>query len=173
MIRRVAAALIATAMLTSCQLLTDLDQDTSPGLPRAFGARMTDGILHIWTGPQCPKQDRLSFLFDRNNATYLVLASELPEGADIEYLTLGHNPGWRIITPLPQGFDWKTKNELTLMGESTDIPTVVRESTAHPNDTYWFQDIGWLNLAEVAALNGKKFLTLCSPDPRDPTPTLK
>jgi hypothetical protein len=48
---------------------------------------------------------------------------------------------------------------------STDLAEVIKGSRQHPADTYWFQDVGWLNPADVAAKDGKTFLATCTPDP--------
>ncbi|MUM20561.1 hypothetical protein FZI91_02430 [Mycobacterium sp. CBMA271] len=50
-------------------------------------------------------------------------------------------------------------------GSSTDTAEFIDESPQHPDDTYWFQDVGWLNPSEVAAKDGKDFLATCTPDP--------
>jgi hypothetical protein len=50
-------------------------------------------------------------------------------------------------------------------GSHTNLATVIGESGQHPEDTYWFQDVGWLNPAQVAAQDGKTFLATCTADP--------
>jgi hypothetical protein len=50
-------------------------------------------------------------------------------------------------------------------GTSVDLAEVLRGSAQHPDGTYWFQDVGWLDQAAVADKNGKTFLATCTPEP--------
>lgn len=91
---------------------------------------------------------------------------------DVEFLTLGGPyPGLTVDEALPKGFDWRKYQSLRLIlhpgqwGPSTDLAPVINESAQHPDNTYWFQGVGWLNPADVAAKDGKTFLAVCTPDP--------
>ena len=176
MIRRTVALILSAVALASCGLFSDLEQDFSPSLPQAYGARMTDGELRVWTGSRCTEIKQLAFFFHPHGVELLLTSNNFirttnkEAGTDVEYLTLGPNPGWTITEPLPAGFDWKTAKSFRLAGagvgeKAVDIATIVEESALHPIDTYWFQGIGWLSPADVAAKDGKTFLAACTPDP--------
>ncbi|MEB3035015.1 hypothetical protein [[Mycobacterium] nativiensis] len=145
----------------------------APSLRPAFGARVTDGKLQIWTGSPCAGT-RFTLAFEPSRFE-LQLTSGVEGGAAVEYLTLGgpYPPGLAISKPLPEGFDWRSQDSmrisiyggLTFWGSTTDLAEVVHGSGQHPVDTYWFQDVGWLNPAEVAAQDGKTFLATCTADP--------
>ncbi|MEV6358917.1 hypothetical protein [Nocardia asteroides] len=171
MMRHTAVLVAATAVLTSCGIFGKDQVDLRPGLPDAFGARITDGELRIWTGSRCVGAERAVVAFEPSHAA-LILVPESGTGTDIEYLTLGSNTGWKISEPLPPGFEWRKENKLYLTqidagsGVAADIETIVRESAEHPADTYWFQGVGWLDVDDVAAKDGKTFRSFCSPHPR-------
>lgn len=116
----------------------------------------------------------LTFNPDQDDRADLVLTSPTPEGAQLEHLTLGGPyPGLEVSEPLPDGFDWHRARSLRMVisasrdgwGSTSDLTQVVAGSTEHVADTYWFQDIGWLTPAEVAAEDGKTFLATCTPAP--------
>ncbi|OHU58570.1 hypothetical protein BKG83_00770 [Mycobacteroides chelonae] len=148
----------------------------APSLRPAFGARVTDGQLRIWTGSPCANTVRVSVYFEPSRAE-LVLTSNAKTGTDLEYITIGGQyPGLSIKESLPMGFDWRDETRASLSvggatersngwGSSTDIAEFINESAQHSLDTYWFQDVGWLNPAEVAAKDGRDFLATCTPDP--------
>lgn len=179
MTRRLSAIFtLVVALLAACR--TDHGWDPSapfaPSLRPAFGARVTDGQLRIWTGSPCVGT-RFALTFDPSREE-LVLTSSAEKGAQVEYLTLGgpYPPDLLISRPLPKGFDWRTQESMRISiyggahsyggwGSTTDLAEVIRGSARHPADTYWFQDVGWLNPAEVAAQDGKTFLATCTPDP--------
>lgn len=148
----------------------------APSLRPAFGARVTDGQLRIWTGSPCVGT-RFAFAFEPSRAE-LVLTSAVEKGAEVEYLPLGgpYPSGLVMSQSLPEGFDWRGQESMRISiyggaysyggwGSTTDIAEVIQGSGQHPADTYWFQDVGWLNPAEVAAQDGKTFLATCSRDP--------
>ncbi|MCV7284326.1 hypothetical protein H7J87_03190 [Mycolicibacterium wolinskyi] len=148
----------------------------APSLQPAFGARVTDGQLRIWTGSPCTGVTRLALTFnpDQADRADLVLTSPTNEGAHVEHLTLGGPyPGLEISEPLPDGFDWRSARSLRMVisasrdgwGSTSDLTQVVTGSTQHGTDAYWFQDIGWLTAADVAAQDGKTFLATCTSDP--------
>jgi hypothetical protein len=104
----------------------------------------------------------------------LVLTSQ--RGADVERLTLGGDyPVVQIAQPLPDGFDRHTEDSLRIsaygvpcgggLGSSTELAEVIDGSEQHSVDTYWFQGVEWLDPDDVAARDGKTFLTTCTPDP--------
>lgn len=148
----------------------------APSLRPAFGARVTDGQLRIWTGSPCAgTQFTLAFEPSRSE---LLLKSSVEQGVEVEYLTLGgpYPPGLVIAKSLPESFDWRSQESMRISiyggaysyggwGSTTDLAAVIRGSDQHPADTYWFQDVGWLNPADVAAQDGKTFLATCSRDP--------
>lgn len=170
MIRRAAVLVAIAAVLTSCGIFGKDQVDLQPGLPDAFGARITDGELRIWTGSRCMGAERAVVAFEPSHSA-LILVPASGARTDIEYLTVGPNPGWEIAKPLPTGFEWRNERKLYLTqidtgsGVAADIETIVRDSAAHPADTYWFQGVGWLNPADVAARDGKTFRSFCSPHP--------
>lgn len=143
-----------------------------------FGARITDGALHIWTGSPCRGTTEVYLVFEmgKPNAPALKLASTATEpGVMFEYLTIGGPyPGFDIDRALPANFDWRTAETLylsvsgppTTWNASTSLAEVVAGSEKHPADTYWFEGVGWLAPAEVASLDGTKFIAVCSPDPK-------
>ncbi len=176
MIRRLGVLIVAATAIASCGLFNDLEQDFSPSLPQAYGARMTEGELHVWTGSRCTDTKKVVFSFDPQGIRFIlesdnfIRTTNKKVGTDVEYMTLGPNPGWTVIQPLPPGFDWRTAKSFRFLGaglgeEAVDIATIVEESAQHPPDTYWFQGIGWLSPADVAAKDGKTFLAACTPDP--------
>lgn len=112
--------------------------------------------------------------FERSRAE-LVLTASSAQGVAFERVPVdGPYPlGLDVSGPLPNGFDWRSQQAMRLSiasdsdgwGRSTHLAPVIRESGQHPADTYWFQDIGWLDPAEVAAQDGRTFLATCT-DPR-------
>lgn len=150
----------------------------APSLRPAFGVRVTDGNLQFWLGTSCSAVTNVLFTFDpyKGDEARLELAPAPGFAPDIDRLTLG-GPyrGLTVSTPLPAGFDWRSANEVMLgvhtlgedgWGSTSQLSEVVKGSAEHTADFYWFQDVGWLNPAEVAAQNGKTFLTTCTPDPQ-------
>ncbi|MEB3035013.1 hypothetical protein [[Mycobacterium] nativiensis] len=105
----------------------------------------------------------------------LVLTASAAEPVTFERVTVGgpYPHGLDVSGPLPDGFDWRSQQSMRISvasdsdgwGTSTDLAPVIRDSGQHPVDTYWFQDVGWLDPAEVAAQDGKTFLATCT-DPR-------
>lgn len=144
----------------------------APSLPPAFGARVTDGKLQIWTGSRCAGVTRIALYFGPSKAE-LILTSQ--DGVDVDHLTLGgpYPVGMTISQALPVGFEWRNEKSMDFSsyggtsrwGTTTDLVDVIEGSGQHPIDTYWFQDVGWLNSAEVAAQDGKTFLATCTSDP--------
>jgi hypothetical protein len=167
------AALIALLAVCGC------DDDRAPWAPSlqpAFGARATDGQLRIWTGSRCFGVTRLALAFDpdQTDRADLVLTSLDRGGADVERLVLGGPyPGLEVSKPLPEGFDWRGAKSVRITisggsqgwGSSSTLAEVVRGSAEHADDTYWFQGVGWLDPAEVAAQDTKTFLATCTHDP--------
>ena len=177
MSRRAAAVLLAfVTVLALCDC--DPFNRSSPltaSLPLTFGARVTDGELRIWTGTPCAGVTRFALTFGEAGAPELVLTSALKWGVEVDRITLGgpYPAGLQVATPLPVGFDWRTARSVrlslnaTFMGGGTEtaLADVVDGSAQHPDDSYFFTGFGWLDAADVAARDGKKFLTPCTPDP--------
>lgn len=141
-------------------------------LPLAFGARDTDGDLRLWTGAPCSGATRVTVRFSADAKLVLEPADGTP--AQIEHLDLrGPYPGWRVEQALPANFDWRTAEQVDLWIDGGDgqgskralVADIIDGSGRHPGDTFWFQDVGWLNPGQVADLDGKIFLTVCTPDP--------
>ena len=190
MIRRVPAAIIALILVTGLCGCPTRQAVFGPDLPVVFGIRSAEGRLQVWTGSPCVGTTTVNFRFD--NAARLTLetpgqalirtpppgklADYLPPdpGVQVEYLTLGEtHPGFRVQQPLPAGFDWHTAESMQIRldgppiswGSRTTMDEVRRDSADQPADTYWFNGFGWLTPDDVAARDGKDFLTLCHPDP--------
>jgi hypothetical protein len=168
-----AALAVAAVLVTGCGPTRWSPAPQAPSLPPAFGARDVDGQLALSTGSKCLGVTELSLMFDYGSK--LVLRSTDPRGVDVDRLTLGGPyPGMQIAQELPAGFDWRSADLLMLsvtartgaFAATSELPPVVKDSAAHPADTYYFQRIGWLNAADVAAQDGKTFLATCTPDPK-------
>lgn len=183
---------VLIALLTVCACDPLGKQWYKPAsLSPAFGARVTDGKLHIWTGSPCLDTTEVYLVFDMGKPSAPALKLTTPgassqtnsnpatvniePGVDFEYLTIGGPyPGFDIDRALPTNFDWRTAQTLylsvsgppTTWNVSTSLAEVVAGSDKHPADTYWFEGVGWLGPAEVASLDGKKFIAVCSPDPK-------
>ena len=163
------------SLLTVCTA----DPATAPSLPSAFGARVTDGTLRIWTGSPCTSAYGVTLIFTPNDpgAAGIPIAMYAPDGStvDLERLTFGDPlaSGLEPTTRPPDDFDWRAMQSLTLYihrpeihrEATTQLRAVIDESARHPEDTYWFDGIGWLDPAEVADQDGKTFLGPCTPDP--------
>lgn len=144
----------------------------APSLPPAFGVRVGEGQLQVWTGSPCVGITRVAFYFTPSRAE-LVLTST--EGVNLDHLSLGgpYPPGLTVSQPLPPDFQWRNEKTLDLFtsggasrwGTSVDLAAVIEGSERHPDDTYWFRHVGWLNPAEVAEQDGKTFLGICTADP--------
>lgn len=179
MIRRAGALLaLVVVLLAGCRTEQGWHPSApfAPSLRPAFGVRVVDGQLRVWTGSLCVGT-RFAFAFEPSRAE-LVLTSVDVKGAKVEYLTIGgpYPHGVVTSTSLPEGFDWRSQESMSISiyggsesyggwGSSTDLAEVMQRSGQHPGDTYWFQDVGWLNPAEVAAQDGKTFLATCTRDP--------
>lgn len=171
MIARAIAITLAVLAISGCQILGKNPQ--APSLPPVFGARITDGQLHFWTGTPCTQVSRVAIAFSPGGAQ-LVLKPPANEWAQLEFLTLdGPNPGLNVAQSLPGGFDWHTAKTVDLWmtaqegagSTPTNIADIIAGSPEHPDDTYYFQGFGWLNPAQISAMNRKQLLTICTPDP--------
>lgn len=165
----VAAALVLA--LAGCHIFGKNPQ--APSLPPVFGARVTNGHLHFWTGSPCTKVSRVAIAFSPG-ITQLVLKPPPAEWAHFEFLSLdGPNPGLDVAEPLPAGFDWRTSETVDLWmtaGEGsgstpTSVADVIDGSAKHPDDTYYFEGFGWLGPTQISEMNRKQLLTTCTPDP--------
>ncbi|SHV80113.1 Uncharacterised protein [Mycobacteroides abscessus subsp. abscessus] len=184
MIRRIHCLGVAFVTLLA---LCGCDPLGKPSLPVQFGVRVTDGQLRVWTGSPCRGTTAVDVTFNTDGRVKAELKLEVPPlpaavgsrkappnpGVEVEYLTVGGPyPGFDVVTPLPAGFDWRTADTVSVFPQSprsfgavSKLGEAITESDRHPPDTYWFEGIGWLNPAEVAARDGTKFLALCSRDP--------
>lgn len=178
MVRR---AVSATALIASLVALTGCDGDRrdwstaqfAPSLEPSWGVRETDGRLQIWTGSPCVGITQIS-LSHNMGGPKLVLKPIRPEGAAVEYLTLGGPyPGLAVAESWPDGLDWRSADQLVLQvdgkdvhfGSTTQVSDITAGSPGHPQDTYWFDGVGWMSPADVAAQDGKTFTAVCTPDP--------
>lgn len=176
------AIILAAFVVSACDRLTR-DPDV-PSLPAVFGALVTDGQLRIWTGSPCwagapcPVTNGVTLVFkpddSRPDVVELTLEAPADSTVDFERLTLGSpTPGLQVLEALPAGFDWRSQASLMLevhttgthRVSTTDLAAVVAGSAEHPDDTYCFQGVGWLDPAAVADQNGTTFLATCTPDP--------
>ncbi len=168
---RVCVVAVLVSLATGCNPLG------RPSLEPAFGARITDGDLQIWTGSPCHDVTELGLVFDpygEDRAEWKLGATD-PAGADVEYFTFGDPvPGFTVSEDVPAGFDWRDVKDVRISvtgvstggwGTTSQLADFVSESAEHPDDTYWFQSVGWLNPDEVAAQDGKTFLATCTPAP--------
>jgi len=170
-IGRVIALALMVLGVSGCNLFGPDPRAAS--LPPVFGARLTDGQLRLWTGTPCAEVSRVTIYFSPGGAE-LVLEPPAGRWADVEYLALdGPYPQLNVAAPLPAGFDWRTAEQVDLWLDSpkgvgstpTNLAEIVEGSDRHPDDTYYFQGIGWLNSGQVAERNGTSLLTVCTPDP--------
>jgi hypothetical protein len=175
MIQRVLATLSVLAVVA---VLVACDPLGRPSLESAFGARVLDGKLYIWTGAPCHDVVEFGLTFDDNkqdSRAELLMNAPNDVGVDLEHFTLGDQvPGLKLTKPLPPNFDWRKAESVRITvhgkvtggwGTTTELAEVIKGSPEHPDDTYLFQGIGWLNPEEVAKQDGKTFLTTCTPDP--------
>ena len=176
--RRVLALVLATVTLGAG--ITGCREDDAwppergaPSLRPAFGARVTDGQLLIWTGSRCDGVTKVNLEFTPS-LERLVLAPPPGQTATVEHLVVGGpSPGLHATQALPVDFDWHGAESMRFWiighpggpGSSADLAEVTNGSAEHDDDTYWFQDVGWLNPAQVAEKDGKTFLTTCAEEP--------
>jgi hypothetical protein len=156
----------------------DPDAQFAPSLRPAIGVRVTDGDLRLWTGTPCRRVTRVTLTFDAGTGESgrWELASRKGRGVLLEKLSLdGPNRGFRVVEPLPDGYDWGDAAEVSFVadaadqpwGTDTDLDVVRDESAEHAEDVYYFDHVGWLDEAAVTERNGTDFLTPCTPDPAD------
>ena len=98
-------------------------------------------------------------------------------GVEVDYFTLGRPvPGLEVTGPLPLDFDWRNAESARISvrgsgetggwGSTTQLAEVIKGSAEHPDDTYWFHGVGWLNPAQVTEQDGKTFLATCTDSPQ-------
>lgn len=171
-------AQIAEENRASLLTLCTPDPATEPSLPPAFGARITGGMLRISTGTPCTGTNGVTLAFESGGATPHEVTTSwfAPAGSpvDVNRFTVGEPlTGMQVKTALPDGFDWRTMQSLTLRMHrpelnreaTTPLREVIDGSPGHPEDTYYFQGVGWLNPDQVAEQAGTTFLGPCTPDP--------
>lgn len=171
MIRRSVASVLTVAVVSGCQLIGPDPETTS--LPPVFGARMSDGRLQLSTGTPCREVSRVVVLFTPD-AGRLTLQPVGSGTADVDHLTVGGPYGGLEVTEqLPDGFDWRTAEQVTLIvtapegsgSTPTNIAEIVDGSSEHPENTFYFQGVGWLDPEQVAEQNRRSLLTICTTDP--------
>jgi hypothetical protein len=153
----------------------DPDAQFAPSLRPAFGARVDDGRLRFTTGSPCRGVTRLRIVFDpgSSRSTEAVLTAPAPGVVLEEFDPTGAVEGFAVEQALPDGFDWTAAEEATFglegvqqsWGAWVELDQVRAGSDEHPEDTFWFQDVGWLDPAAVAERDGVDFLTTCTADP--------
>jgi hypothetical protein len=173
LITYVSALVAVVALVSACDPLG------RPSLNPAFGAREVNGQLAIWTGSTCHDVVGLELTFDpmdQAKRAQVVMSAPSGPGVDVDRFTLGQPvPGLPVTQPLPLGFDWRTAESVRIgvtgsgekggWGSTTQLADVIKDSSAHPDDTYYFQDVGWLNPAQVAEQDAKTFLATCTDSP--------
>ena len=177
------AILVTTMSMTGCESFHGKSPFETSVPSGKFGLRVTDGQLRVWTGSPCSGTTQVDVDFGSPGAQlHLNTPSDdagVTPGVEFEYLTVpGPYPGFQVKQALSPEFDWRTA---TLFSIGVYGPPVARgiggldfapiateieqHSSEHPDDTYFFPDLGWLGPAEVAARDGTDFLTICTPDP--------
>lgn len=170
---------MACGVAAAAVLVSACDPLGRPSLEPAFGARIVDGQLAIWTGSVCHDVIQLGLTFDPNkqdSRAELMMTAPGNVGVDVDHFILGQPvPGLQVTGPLPPDFDWRSAESVRIAvvgagekggwGSTTQLAEVRDHSGEHPDDTYWFQSVGWLNPGEVAAQDGKKFLATCTDSP--------
>ena len=177
MIARTLAAVCG--VVTAATLVSACDPLGRPSLESAFGAREIDGQLAIWTGSPCQDVIRLALTFDPNqdDRAEFVMSAPAGVGVEVDYFTLGRPvPGLEVTEPLPPDFAWRNAESARISvrgsgekggwGSTTQLAEVIKGSAEHPDDTYWFQGVGWLNPAQVKELDAKTFLATCTDSPQ-------
>lgn len=152
----------------------DPDAQFAPSLRPASGVRVTDGALKIWLGRPCEGVTRVAVHFSADgDETARYEAETDPPGTTVEFVDPdGRTRGLEVTERPPADFEWESADSLRLSisgpeawGTRTDLAAVIAESDEHDEDTYYFDEIGWLDASAVAERDGKDFLTPCTPDP--------
>lgn len=153
----------------------DPDAQFAPSLRPAFGARVDGDRLQIWTGRPCRDVTRVMLTYrfaDRDSIPVLLSAP----GTTVERFDAGSGAGpLAVQDPLAPGIDWQEAESVSMVldgpdfhqGSFVDLDVVAEGSPEHDADTYWFQDVGWLDPDAVGEKDGKSFLTTCTPDPAE------
>lgn len=132
-----------------------------------FGVRVTDGALRLWAGAPCRGVDGAIVTFQPQ--ADLVL-NRTDNREEIEYFTIGGPyPDFTVTNPLPADFDWRTAQSVLLRivtngagpVRTANLAVPIAESAQNPDDTYFFEGVGWLDPAAVAAGDGRDFTTVC------------
>jgi hypothetical protein len=171
-------ALVVTIVVVAAVTEDDDDWDPdaqfAPSLRPAFGARADGDALVFTTGAPCPAVRAMRVTFDPASDDRVVL--DLAADAPVDLTTFDPTGGDAVLRPtdpVPEGFDWREHETATFVltdpqvgyGSTVDLGAVVEGSPEHAADTFWFQDVGWLDPAQLAAEDGESFLSTCSPDP--------
>ncbi|SEH61791.1 hypothetical protein SAMN04489835_2077 [Mycolicibacterium rutilum] len=171
---RLVLVILAVFGVSGC-LVPSAPVPDEPSLPVVFGARVTDGQLRLWTGTPCRRVEQVMVRFSPGPGGRLQLTAPPDRATEFEFLTLdGPYPGGLAVTePLADGFDWRAAKTVSLTVEpsegagttAADIAEIVDGSAQHPDDSYYFEGVGWLNPEQVTEQNGKSLLTICTTDP--------
>lgn len=167
------SALLVAVGLVAC----DSDDDGwnpaaqfAPEKRPAFGAREADGKLQIWMPPGCVGVRSIELTFGRHGPDLVLTATS--GTATLDRFTVGSpDPGLTVTEAPPPDFDWRTVDELHLNVESTPkgfaavsaVADIVDGSGDHPDNTFFFDGVGWLDPEGVAARIGKDFEGVCTP----------
>ncbi|MDO9454497.1 hypothetical protein [Nocardioides sp.] len=153
----------------------DPDAPFAPSLRPAFGARVDGERLTFSTGTPCHDVTRIRIVFDPYTAgsTDTILTATEPGRTVETFDPTGVVTGFTVEEGLPSGFDWRESDTATFelkgsdfeWGSTVDLDEPVAASPDHPTDVFFFQGVGWLDPAAVAAGNGDTFLTPCTADP--------
>ena len=136
----------------------------------AFGARVTDGKLDIWVPPGCAGVRSVEVGFGFGPELVLTDASGM---ATLDRFTVGgpYPAGLTVTEAPPPDFDWRAVEYLFVDVDSTPkgwagtsrMADVVEGSDSHPDDTFYFGGVGWLDPEGVAEREGKEFAGVCRP----------
>lgn len=137
----------------------------------AFGARETDGKLEIWVPPGCVGVWSVELMFGRSGRD-LVLTPTVGTVSFDRFTVGGPYPSGLAVTKAPPSdFDWRTVDLLHLNVGTTPggfpatsvVADIVEGSGGHPDNTFFFYGVGWLDPETVAARIGKDFEGVCTP----------
>ncbi|ULN37015.1 hypothetical protein [Mycolicibacterium smegmatis] len=170
----VLSALVLAVGLVAC----DTDDDGwnpeaqfAPVKRPAFGARETDGKLVIWVPPGCVGVWSVKLMFGLSGPD-LVLTPTVGT-VSFDRFTVGgpYPPGMAVTKAPPPDFDWRTVDTLHLDVGTTPggfpstsvVADIVENSGDHPDNTFFFDGVGWLDPEGVAARIGNDFEGVCTP----------
>lgn len=169
--RAVLVTLAMAAALVGCRTEDKpwSDAPFAAAMLPAFGARVTDGKLEIWVPPGCSGVRRVEVGF--GFGPKLVLTDATGTATLDRFTVGGPYPGLTVTEAPPPDFDWRAEEYLFLDVTSTPggFPATARTadivdgSDDHPDDTFFFDGVGWLDPEGVAARIGNDFEGVCTP----------